>query len=88
MQDIRHELRQFIVDNFLFGQQSSDQPFLDDESLLEAGIVDSTGILELVGFLEQQFELTIADDELVPENLDSVAQLVRFVGRKRILTAQ
>jgi acyl carrier protein len=88
MQDIRHDLRQFIVDNFLFGQVTTDAPFSDDESLLEAGIVDSTGILELVGFLEQHYSMMIADDELVPENLDSVSQLVRFVERKRALSAQ
>jgi acyl carrier protein len=54
----------------------------DDESLLEAGIVDSTGMLEMVMFLEQHFALKIEDRELVPENLDSLQRLVRFVGHK------
>src|SRR5258706_13414303 len=61
MQDIRHDLRQFIIDNFLFGQVSTDKPFSDEESLLERGIVDSTGILELVGFLEERYSMTIAN---------------------------
>ena len=88
MQDLRHDLRQFIVDNFLFGQVSTDQPFLDEESLLERGIVDSTGVLELVGFLEERYGITIANDDLVPENLDSVSQIVQFVERTQALAAQ
>ena len=66
MHDMRHDLRQFIVDNFLFGQVPTDRPFSDEESLLERGIVDSTGILELVGFLEERYGMTIANDDLVP----------------------
>ncbi len=83
MQDLRHDLRTFILDNFLFGQESAQAPLSDEESLLEAGIIDSTGILELVMFVETHCGLAIADEDLVPENLDSVSQLVRFIERKR-----
>jgi acyl carrier protein len=83
MQDLRHELRTFIVDNFLFGQQTAHAPFSDEESLLDLGIIDSTGILELVMFVETHCSITIADDELSPENLDSVSRLVDFIARKR-----
>jgi acyl carrier protein len=74
------ELRQFIVDNFMFGRE--DTPLGSQESLLDRGIIDSTGVLELVTFLEQKYQITIQDDELVPENLDSIDRLVRFVSRK------
>jgi len=83
MQDFRQNLRDFIVENFLFGQ--TQQPFTDDESLLAAGIIDSTGILELVMFVEERGGIIVADDELAPENLDSVSRLVAFVERKRTL---
>ena len=87
MQDLRHDLRTFILDNFLFGQTSGQSSFSDDESLLEAGIIDSTGILELVMFVETNCGVTIADEELVPENLDSVSRLERFIERKRNLVS-
>jgi len=80
MTDYVLELRQFVVDNFLFGKQ--DAPLANSDSLLEQGIIDSTGVLELVGFLEQKYGITVQDEELVPENLDSIDRLVRFVSRK------
>jgi acyl carrier protein len=80
MADLETDLRQFIVENFLFGRE--DKPLGNDDSLLDLGIIDSTGVLELVGFLEQKYQITIEDEELVPENLDSIERLVRFVSRK------
>jgi acyl carrier protein len=78
---IRAELRQFFVDNFLMGDTTV---VVDDsESFMESGTVDSTGMLELVTFLEQTFSLELEDRELVPENLDSIERLVQFVGRKQ-----
>ena len=77
---IEQEIRQFVIDNFLFGQAGT---LANDESFLESGIIDSTGVLELVGFLEQRFGLAIQDRELVPANLDSVSRVVQFVERKR-----
>jgi acyl carrier protein len=79
MNHIASSLRQFIRDNFLFGQ---DLAFADHDSLLELGIVDSTGVLELVKFIEDRYRITIEDEELVPENLDSIENLVRFIGAK------
>lgn len=78
--DIRAEVRQFIVDNFLFGQ--TDRPVKDGESFLETGIIDSTGVLELVAFLESRYQIQVEDQELVPSNLDSVDRLVGFIERK------
>ncbi len=79
------ELRQFIVENFLFGKE--DAPLANTDSLLELGIIDSTGVLELVSFLEQKYGFTIQDEELVPENLDSIDRLVQFVRRKAEIAA-
>ena len=79
--DLREKINDYIVENFLFGDT---EPLTDDAmSLLDNGIIDSTGVMELVGFLEGDFGLDIADEELVPENLDSVANLVGFVTRKQ-----
>jgi acyl carrier protein len=81
MVNIQQEIREFIIANFLFGQ---DGAALDDtKSFLESGIIDSTGVLELVAFLEQHFGITVADRELLPENLDSVANATRFVTQKQ-----
>ena len=78
---IKATVRGFIVDNFLFGTE--DESLTDDASFLETGIIDSTGILELITFVEKTFEITIADDEMLPENLDSLDQISAFVLRKR-----
>lgn len=80
MPEIEQEMRQFIVDNFLFGDK--DSKFSNDDSFLERGIIDSTGVLELVSFLEEKYKIKIMDNELVPENLDSISCLVRFIDRK------
>jgi acyl carrier protein len=74
------EIRQFVVDNFLFGQ--SDRPLANTDSFLESGVIDSTGVLELIAFLEARYEISIADEELVPANLDSVDRVSSFVQRK------
>jgi acyl carrier protein len=73
------QIRAYIVENFLLGQ---DNGVKDEESLLEAGIVDSTGVLEIAGFLEKTFTIELQDDDLVPENLDSIRNLASFVDRK------
>jgi acyl carrier protein len=82
--DIADALRQFIRENFLFGQEAT---FADDESFLEQEIIDSTGVLELVAFLEEQYQITVEDEDLVPDNLDSVRNLVRFITDKRSCSA-
>jgi acyl carrier protein len=80
MEETTNRIRAFIVENFLFGD---DDGFASNASLMEAGIIDSTGILELVGFLEDEFGITVADDELIPENLDSVDAIGSYLGRKQ-----
>ncbi len=78
--EVRTQVRQFVVDSFLFGQNG--QSLNDDDSFLDLGIVDSTGVLELVGFLETQFHVSVANDELIPDNLDSVSKVATFVSSK------
>ena len=78
-------LRRFVQDNFLFGQEPT---FSDGDSFLEQGIIDSTGVLELVTFLESEYGITVEDEELVPENLDSIENLVRFIDAKRSAAVQ
>lgn len=77
---ITSDVREFIVSNFLFGQGGD--RLTNDDSFLESGIIDSTGVLELVAFLEQRWGISIADRELVPDNLDSVKNVSNFVSRK------
>jgi acyl carrier protein len=74
------EIRGFIVSNFLFGEAGAG--FADDQSFLESGIIDSTGLLELVSFIEQKYGITIGDREMVPENLDSLRNVAHLVARK------
>lgn len=78
--DIRDQLRDFIASNYLFGDR--DRLPADEESLLETGVVDSTGVLELIEFLEDQFGIEVAESETVFDNLGSVAGLTRFVAAK------
>ena len=73
----RERIRSFISENFFV------EGFADDASFLREGILDSLGMLELVGFLEREFQLRVAEAELIPENLDSVANVSAFVARKR-----
>ena len=75
----RNDVRAFVIQNFMFGQGDHLQ---DGESFLESGLIDSTGVLELVGFLESTYGITVADEDLVPANLDSVTSVCRFVANK------
>ena len=77
---IAREIKDFVVTNFLFGQQGTG--LLDDQSFLESGVIDSTGVLELVAFIEERYGISVADRELLPENLDSIQNVSRFVARK------
>lgn len=79
--DVKEHIRNYIIENFLFGDAG---PLTgDDISLLDNGIIDSVGVMELVAYLEQDHGLSIEDHELVPENLDSVDNLVRFVTARK-----
>jgi len=77
---MRDDIRRFILENYLFSDDESE--LADDASLLEEGLIDSTGVLELVDFLEQRFGISVRDEEMMPENLDSVNALVHYVESK------
>ena len=79
---MEQQIRSFILSSFLFTDEES--RLKNNDSLLEQGIMDSTGVLELVAFLESQFGIKVADEELAPENLDSVDQIAAFVTRKQL----
>jgi acyl carrier protein len=79
MSDAREKIRAFVVGNFLFGQAAD---LRDDTSFLEKGILDSTGVLELVAFLEQTYAIKVSDDELVPDNLDSIDLICAYLHKK------
>ena len=79
--NLRHDIRSYIFENFLFVE---DQAAIgDDASLLELGIIDSVGALEIAMFIEQRFGFAVKDEEMLPENLDSINNLVAFVERKK-----
>jgi acyl carrier protein len=80
MQTKSDKIRAFIFSNFLFDAEES--ALDNDTSFLEQGIIDSTGVLELVEWLEETFAMKVEDEELIPENLDSVNQLAQFIARK------
>jgi acyl carrier protein len=77
---ITERVRSFITENFYV---DDDAALSDDASLLEHGIVDSTGVLEVIAFIEDELEVTVEDSEMRPENLDSIANIATFVARKR-----
>lgn len=77
------KLRSFILENYLF---TDDESVLEnDDSFLDSGIIDSTGILELIFYLEEEFAIKVDDDEMIPANLDSVVNLVNFLKSKNPL---
>jgi acyl carrier protein len=77
---IRQQLCEFIGGNFLFGRECL---LADEDSLAEQGIVDSTGVLQLVSFLEETYSITVEDEELTPENLDSIGSITAYLYRKQ-----
>lgn len=79
MQDRLAIVRAFIIENFYVPEELA---LADGTSLLERGIVDSTGVLEITAFLERTFGIAIADDEIVPDNLDTIERISEFVARK------
>lgn len=76
----KSKIRTFIKNNFMLGADSGN--FSDDDSFLEKGIIDSTGVLELVSFVEETFSIKVNDEELIPDNLDSINKLVSFISTK------
>lgn len=79
MSDMKNKVKEFIIENFLFGNANG---LRDDTSFLEEGIIDSTGILELINFLEENFSITVKDEDLIPENLDSINNVNAYLARK------
>lgn len=80
MSEIKDKLREFIIENFLFGEADG---LKDETSFLDEGIIDSTGILEVIDFLEEEFSIDVDDEELIPENLDSIKNLEAYVTKKQ-----
>jgi len=81
--DYSKEVREFIVKNFLMDDAEA---LGDDTSFLDSGIVDSTGMLELIMFLENRYQIKIEPEEMLPENLDSIDRVAQFLGRKGATT--
>ncbi len=77
--DIEREVHSFVISNFLFDQSVDLEP---DDSLLDKGLIDSTGVIELVDFLEERYAIKVEDDEVIPGNLDSVRNVAKYVDRK------
>ncbi|MBI5055399.1 MAG: acyl carrier protein [Nitrospirae bacterium] len=76
---LKSEIRGFVVENFLYGK---DDGFGDNISFLERGLIDSTGVLELLAFVETRYGVSVDDEELIPDNFDSVDKLSDFIARK------
>jgi acyl carrier protein len=77
--EVSAQIRKFVIENFLFEDNGS---LNEDTSFLENGIIDSTGVLELIEFLERSFDIKVEDDEIIPENLDSISRVAAFVRGK------
>ncbi len=78
--NIAQLVRGFVVENFLFGD---DRHLSEDESFLRSGIIDSTGVLELISYLEATFNIMVEDDEVIPENLDSLRSISNYIQAKQ-----
>jgi len=80
IKEIKNEIRSYMKENFLFGYK--DDELLDDTSFLEIGVLDSTGIMELVAFLEREFKISVLDEEIIQENLDSIDLISDYLLKK------
>ena len=78
--DIKKKIKVFIIENFLLGDSSNN--LNDEDSFFEKGIIDSTGVLELVSFVEKSFNIKFEDEELIPDNLDSINKVSDFILKK------
>jgi acyl carrier protein len=86
---VKEELINFLFENFIAGRSISEKESVlsDDDSLIDSGIIDSTGILEVVMYIEEKYLIKVEDEELVPENLDSINNLLSFLKRKGVEAA-
>ncbi len=78
--ETNQQIMKFITTNFYVADPAT---LTEETSLLDSGTVDSTGVLEIISFLEQEFGIQISDDEMIPDNLDSVSKIAKFVGKKK-----
>ena len=85
MQDIKNLVRNFLLDNFVMG---GNVEIADDASFMKGHILDSTGFIELILFIEETFGVKVDDDEMLPENFDSLLNIESYVGRKRLVLAK
>jgi len=76
---IKEEIRKFLLENFIL---NAEEKLNDVDSLLEKGVIDSTGVLELVAYIEEKYSVRVEDEELIPENLDSIRNISEFIQRK------
>jgi acyl carrier protein len=77
--NIKSKVRSFVTENFYLSDPAA---LADEASLLDQGIIDSTGVLEVIGFLEDTFQISVEDDEMIPDNLDSIEKIAHFVAAK------
>ncbi|MBL0125770.1 MAG: acyl carrier protein [Betaproteobacteria bacterium] len=84
MQDIKTMVRKFLLDNFVMG---SNVEIADDASFMKGHILDSTGFIELIMFIEESFDLKVEDAEMLPENFDSLVNIEGYIARKRAVNA-
>ena len=78
--DVKDKIRKYVAENFLFSNNGFTLD--DDESFLEAGVVDSLGVVELVSFVEENYKISVPDDDIVPDNFDSVDNLAAYIARR------
>lgn len=83
--DLKAQIRAFITKNFYVPDGNT---IPDEASLLDRGVIDSTGVFEVIGFIEDTFRLTVEDTEMIPENLDSIDRITAYVERKRAAAVQ
>jgi len=76
---IQEQIRSFITSNFYVADPAT---LTDSTSLLESGVIDSTGVLEIIAFIEETFRVTVEDSEILPENLDSISRIAAYISRK------
>jgi acyl carrier protein len=79
MEQIKQQILEFITTNFLFDDSIK---LGHEDSLLETGVIDSTGVLELVAFIEETYEIKVEDEEIIPENLDSIQNITLYISQK------
>ena len=76
--DIEQEVRTFVIENFLFGRSEA----LKDDAPLLGNVIDSTGVIELIGFVQERFNISVGDDEVMTDNFGSVNNVVAFIEKK------